>query len=346
MEIIYNIKKALKKKSEEIILDLYLKDYDKSNFYFALVFNKKIEKFKVLYVPIDGISKNDKIEEYFCYQFIFLHTVNYMLETIALNESKFGNKNLDRANSKMTSYYIEINTYVDSKNYKYTFTQFIDKEFLFFFDILVTLFEHLPNVVSELCTKLLGKFNDDYELIEYTSSYEFNFNDDLERLFSRSVIEDCKYTFDDIDFLEQIGNRYYAVVKGYLVIIEYSEYNNLFNVSSLDFDNLGEEIYIITRAIKEEYQREFYRLMIANSEEDFENNQGDYYLCYGIDDEKFKVANGKENIDVTLDLIKNKCVKILNSDSELEEQLRNYLSEIYEDRKVKELLDFMIIREP
>ena len=86
--------------------------------------------------------------------------------------------------------------------------------------------------------------------------------------------------------------------------------------------------------------------MIANSEEDFENNQGDYYLCYGIDDEKFKVANGKENIDVTLDLIKNKCVKILNSDSELEEQLRNYLSEVYEDRKVKELLDFMIIREP
>ena len=44
MDILNIIKKTLKKKKETIILDLYIKDYDKSNFYFAVVFNKKIEK--------------------------------------------------------------------------------------------------------------------------------------------------------------------------------------------------------------------------------------------------------------------------------------------------------------
>jgi len=52
MVMVQKIKKVLHKKNEEIIVDLYIKDYDKSNFYFALVFNKKVEKFKVLYVPM------------------------------------------------------------------------------------------------------------------------------------------------------------------------------------------------------------------------------------------------------------------------------------------------------
>lgn len=63
MDILNIIKKTLKKKKETIILDLYIKDYDKSNFYFAVVFNKKIEKFKVLYVPIDAIDCESNIEE-------------------------------------------------------------------------------------------------------------------------------------------------------------------------------------------------------------------------------------------------------------------------------------------
>ena len=40
------IKKYLKKKKEEVIIDLIIKDYDKSNFYIELVFNRKIDKFK------------------------------------------------------------------------------------------------------------------------------------------------------------------------------------------------------------------------------------------------------------------------------------------------------------
>ena len=44
------IKNYLRKKRESVIIDLIIRDYNKSNFYIALVFNSRIEKFKVLYV--------------------------------------------------------------------------------------------------------------------------------------------------------------------------------------------------------------------------------------------------------------------------------------------------------
>ena len=87
-----NIYNALKKQKESVVVDLYLKDYDGANIYIALVYNEKIEKFKVLYVPIDAIRIGDKVEEYFCYQFIFVKTVNYIMELINENEDLYKEK--------------------------------------------------------------------------------------------------------------------------------------------------------------------------------------------------------------------------------------------------------------
>ena len=56
------IQKYLKKKKERVLLDLYIRDYNKSNFYIALVFNKRIEKFKVLFVPLD-VCENKYIDD-------------------------------------------------------------------------------------------------------------------------------------------------------------------------------------------------------------------------------------------------------------------------------------------
>jgi hypothetical protein len=96
MEYIHKIRKVLEKKHEKIILDMYLKNYYNSNSYYAIIYNEKIEKFKVLFVPIDLIDILTPIEEYFCYQFIFVHTVNYILNTIRDNEISI-NKNLIRS---------------------------------------------------------------------------------------------------------------------------------------------------------------------------------------------------------------------------------------------------------
>ena len=54
------IKNYLRKKRESVIIDLIIRDYNKSNFYIALVFNSRIEKFKVLYIPLEKFALNKK----------------------------------------------------------------------------------------------------------------------------------------------------------------------------------------------------------------------------------------------------------------------------------------------
>lgn len=345
MSIVEKIKKVLKKKNERIIIDLYLRDYDKSNFYIALVFNKKIEKFKVLYVPIDAIGNSDSVEEYFCYQFIFLHTVNYLLETVNKNEENFKDIKLDRCSDTMDSYYIEINTYVDSKNYRFTFTQYIDRDFKFLFDVVVTMFEHLPNVVNELCYKLLEDFNEDLDVCKYTYSYDFDLeNDDVSNLFDKNVVKKCKYSFDDIKFIEKIGNRFYVVLKNYVIIVDDFSFNNIVNVSANGLEKNSEEIYIVFKAIKEKLEKKFYRLEVLNNDND-ESVRTKYYFCYGIEEDYFKVIDMKNNFKVDLDLLRKGNVRILGGTESFIETLRKYLSEKYEDDKVEAILSNVIYKE-
>ena len=207
-----SIRKILRRKKEDIILDLYLKNYDSGNYYFALVFDNKIQKYRVLYVPIDFIKNRFSIENYFCYQFMFLHTVNFIIETINNFENKYIEETFrNRLNPNMDSYYIEFNTFVDDKNYTFKFTQYINKEFYFFFDLFVTLFEHTPKVVSHLCEQLLYEFRESNEAVRYNCCYEFDIRNSLKTLFPKKVINRHKYKLDDIKYIEKIGYRYYMI---------------------------------------------------------------------------------------------------------------------------------------
>lgn len=343
MEILNKIRLVLKKKKESVVFDLYLKDYDHSNFYFALVFNKKIEKFKVLYVPIDAIDKSEVIEEYFCYQFIFISTVNYLLETINDNEKIYKDEKFRNRKSLTTdSYYIEINTHVASKDYKFTFTQFIDDDFIFFFDVIVVLFEHLPNIVSELCNKLLVAFDSSQNPIKYTDSFDFDFSGDLNNLFDLDVINKCKYSYDDILFLENVGNSYYAIINNKLIVLSYLEGKKILNIYSGDYDVLGPEVLIIMKAIKKEFFKDFYRLNVVKNTDDFINNRGEYFLCYGVENGAFKVIGTNDSRQLALELVEKKLVKILNCDESLKNDIYNYLKEKYKSKKINELLNFTI----
>ena len=212
------IKKSLERKKENIIIDLFIEDYDKSNFYIALVFNKFIKKYKVLFVPLDVIDKG-KVEEYFCYQFIFVDTVNYLLEIIN-NEKRCNDLEFRNRQSKtLNSYYIEINTYVDN-NYKYITNQFLPKDWLFLFEVVVVLFEHCPNIISELCNNILIAYSSD----SIVTKFDYSLNLDL----FKSDLGEVEDTVD-VSFLERINGKYFAIVNDNLFILEYNNFKKILN---------------------------------------------------------------------------------------------------------------------
>lgn len=331
-ELKNKIIKLLYKKKEKVVLDLYLRDYDCSNYYFAIVYNSKIEKFKVLMVPLDAIHNSKYLEEYFCYQFIFVKNVEHIMKEIHDNEELI--ENCTQNQSTLDSYYIEINTHIASKDYCFKFTQYIPTTFPFFFDIIVLLFEHLPNIVSELCNKVLYSFQNPNDAITYNGSYRFDlYKDSFLDLFSEDIVNSCKYSLNDVSFLERVGNRYYAVINNEWVCIHYIDSLNKMNIYSGQYSVLGEEIFIVLKAIIEEKFHSFYHLSILDEDE--------VYLCYGFSNGNFLVVSSLKSTISILDYSYSN-ISISDYDEVLINHLKEYLSEKYEDFKVKEILQSIL----
>ena len=270
----------MERKKENIIIDLFIEDYDKSNFYIALVFNKFIKKYKVLFVPLDVIDKG-KVEEYFCYQFIFVDTVNYLLEIIN-NEKRCNDLEFRNRQSKtLNSYYIEINTYVDN-NYKYITNQFLPKDWLFLFEVVVVLFEHCPNIISELCNNILIAYSSD----SIVTKFDYSLNLDL----FKSDLGEVEDTVD-VSFLERINGKYFAIVNDNLFILEYNNFKKILNIycDNKELNNYNYVFNIILN-IRNNIEKKFYKLRDGYS---FGNN---YYLCYGVSSNSFKSALTLEDL--------------------------------------------------
>lgn len=307
------IQKYLKKKKERVLLDLYIRDYNKSNFYIALVFNKRIEKFKVLFVPLD-VCENKYIDDYVCYQFIDISSVNYILNTINDNDKLIRNDIFrNKINKYINSYYIEINTHINKRDYKFVTTRYIPSEWLFMFDVIVTLFERIPSFMNELCREILAVFSNSNEAIDYKYSIDFDLvNDDFSTLlFDTSEVH-------EVLFLEFIGGKYFAIVNNVLVVVEYNPRKILNLYCSSDDDSY---IYSVLVAIRNKSYKKFYKLMVVDDKHDFEVGVAEYYLCYGLEKDKFLIISGDKLGTLDKSLYENGLIKILDSDLELDEKL-------------------------
>ena len=320
MGILLEIRKSLKKKKESIIFEMYLKNYDGGNFYFSIVYNEKIEKYKVLFIPIDAYNKGENIEEYFCYQFIFFRTVEHIKELIYRNLELLEG-NMDNANKEIDSYYIEINM---ENKYKMTFTQYIDRKYFFLFDIISIIFEHCPNIVSELCNKLLIDYYDNKKIVKIKKIMDF----DIDNYSYKDVS-------GDIEYLEKIGRKYFVVKDGLVSIVEYIEDKKIINIYSEE-DNIDEDIDLILKSIINKEMKEFIKIKMNY----FDDNV--YYYCFDVRDNNFLIINedGYEERNI-FDLIKQD-IKIISGSEEFINKLKDVLEEKFEDFKVEEILDAIL----
>ncbi len=314
------VEKYLNKKKEKVIIDLIIKDYDKSNFYIALVFNKKIEKFKVLFVPIDVLEIN-RVEEYCCYQFINLVTVNYFLETFNNVKDVCRDKSFTNKLSKtMKAYYVEINAHIGGEDFKFLTNQIIPQEWDFLFDIIVSLFEHLPNVVSELCNKLLGLFNDVFGHVKYDYSLDIDLTKDNLGLFNEEEIKLGEEKLKDVTFSEKKYGNYVVILDDKLFVFAIDKYKGIFNVYMEDV-NLGKEyLYALYLVYKKEFINKYVKLVY----------DGNSSLIYRLEDDKFLVINDFKKEQYSFQDVFSKSFEILDATREFKKKLVGALEKNYE----------------
>lgn len=302
------IKKMLRRKKEVPILELQIKEYNNSNFYITLLYNQNIEKFKVLYIPLDVVEDN-KIEEYCCYQFIDVKSVLYILEQIKKEIPKYESDSIrDNRNKNINNFYIEISIYLSKKKYDFYATRYLPKEWKFLFEGIVMLFEHSPNIMGELANEILSVIMNTNENIEYQASL----NCDLSTTNLKSyfpILQDEKKLIDKkIDFLENVNGKYYAIIEEHLIIVEYNNNRKILNIycdqSNLVYSN---EVYQVLMGIKEQQEEKFYKIKVI----DKKNNKNFNYLCLGVTDKEIKVIEKNKISKITFKALKDQEIKIL-----------------------------------
>lgn len=310
------INNYLKKRKEKKVLELKIKDYNNSNFYLALVFNKKIEKFKVLYIPLDVVENSD-ISEYCCYQFMEVKSVLYLIDTIKKNLPKYEElKKRDLRRKKIENFQIEIDVYLDKKQYDFYMTRYLPKEWEFFFEAIVMLFEHAPNIMSELVTEILSVAMNTNEEVEYQRSLKCNvLEEEMAPYFSS--LKDKK---EKIDYLERINGKYYAIVKNHLFIIEYLYGSKILNIycdnEELTYNYIT---YQIINEIKKHNEKSFYKITIEDAQE--RKN----YLCLGTTKTGIKVIKENKLTTIPFQELKKYKIKIIEDKNN---ELKNKLEQV------------------
>ena len=304
------IEKYQKKRKEKKVVDLIIRDYDQSNFYIALVYNERIEKYKVMFVPLDVVD-GDNVEDYVCYQFIKVQMAKYIIDTMDEFNYLYLEKDFrERKNPNINNYYIEFNAYKEKKNYKFTATKYIPKDWLFLYEVIVLLFEHLPHIVSELCVELLKILNNNSDVVEYQLSYNFDiYNDDFEKIFTDQAITEGEKIFNNkqVKFIEKVNDKYFAIVKEHIVIVEYNERNKILNLYCDNPCSTHQgHLYAAILNILNNKFRSFYKVKFN----DF-NGKTAYYLCYGIDGDNIKVIHSNKERLMEIDLFRGGFMQIL-----------------------------------
>ena len=283
------IKKIIKKKKEYPIIEIHIANYNNANFYLALVYSSSIEKFKVLYIPMDIIDTN-KIEEYFCYQFININSVTYIVDQVKAKLSKYEKKETrDKRNKNIDNFKIDLDIHIDKKTYDFHMTRYLPKEWKFLFETMALMFEHVPNIMGELAMEILSVVMNTNDLIEYQASLNCDlWENNLIEFFP--VLKDEKKLIEgNLSFLESVNGKYYAIIENHLLIIEYNDHAKILNIFC-DDKNLvySSYTYQVLKAIKNNIEKAFLKVKVLEKEEKYN------YLCLGVDKKRLQVI--KDNI--------------------------------------------------
>lgn len=313
-----SVSKYLKKKKEEIIVSLNISNYNKKNIYLALVYNKNISRYKILYIPFDLID-DCNIEDYACYQFIDIETVGYILETFdEMNESNCFSKVVDNRYSDTAMYGIEINIRMLKYNYKFLATRYIPKDWQFLFEVILLMFSYAPNNLGGLVEEILTLFKDKAEDIPYQDIFEFNlFKDDIAKV--ENIYGTYRVSASKLNYLEEVNGKHFAVIDKKIVIVNYDS-SGVLSIYCSD-ENRNGYVLTVLEAIKNGKSIPFSKLSVTNKE----TKLVQYYLCYDVDEEGIKVIHGCSEKMLPFELYTDGSIKFIEDINKIEDKIKIFV---------------------
>ena len=229
----------------------------------------------------------------------------------------------DFRNKNITNFTLELDVYMDKKQYQFYATRYLPKELKFFFEAVVMLFEHAPNIMSELATEILSVIMNTNENIEYQRSLNCDLETSDLKIYFPSLQNEKELKEGKIDFLENVNGKYYGIIEKHLVIIEYNNNRKILNIYC-DKKELVYSIYTyqILQKIKKKKERKFFKINITDKKENIRYN----FLCLGVTKTGMRVIKQNKIATIPWKTIKKDSIKILeDKDNQLKEELEKIM---------------------
>ncbi len=282
----------LMKRGHELVMSIYLNDYNGNNIYIRLDFIRKLSVYKVVWVDLNFFNEKN-IENYINIQMMTKFISLRVVEKMMAIEDEGGYSNRD----DILGDRVEILTYFTDNQKEFVFDRFLPKKWDFLIDPLAMIFTYLPRSMEVFLNEIFASFDGTEERYNYMKPIKFDFlKGDMSKIFKKHIITRGEKYFEEgrVKFLEKTSeNKILAIVENeeevpYLVVLDQIKEDYVLMWCNCKCDFYCKHIYAALKALRAGQFNDFYKVKYIGKEESLLERvtTTNFQLCFGIEDDK------------------------------------------------------------
>lgn len=326
------IDKYLFKKGHELVMSIYLSNYNGNNIYVRFDYVRKLEVYKIVWYDLNFIDERH-IEDYTNMQMVTKFLATKLLDIMNNNDVPNSYDN----NPDIKGDRVEILCYFNEPR-EYIFDRFLPLDWEFLIDPIILMFTYLPRGMDVFLNEMFAKFDGREEYYNSLKPIKYDIfkqSEDIKHFKEKTMdIGRRYYDLNHVTFIEKQDNQYIAIVEDVLpnlvTITEEGGFVKLWcNCKS---KGLCKHIYATILAIRNNDKKPFYKVRYIGKEESLleKVTVSNFYLCFGVENDKLLIITA-EGIIFPADIIqKGKVVfEVIEDDDDLS------LSKIIDSYRIK-----------
>ncbi len=281
------INEHLSKKGHELVMSIFLNNFNGNDIYIRFDFIRKLSIYKIVWIDLNFFNEKE-MESYISSQMVTKFLSLKIMERISSITHQGGYEEIENIIGDR----VEILTYLPNNQKEFVFDRFLPIEWKFLIDPLAMVFSYLPRSMEVFLNEIFAKFDGTEERYNYTKPIKFDlFKDDMDSKFKKHVITRGNKLYEDgaVKFLEKFEDKYYAIVeeneKTNLVILREMDKEYVLMYCNCPCDFYCKHIYAALLALRNKKFNNFYKVKYTGREETILEmvTITNFHLCYGID---------------------------------------------------------------
>ena len=291
----------LVKKGHELVMSIYLNNYNGNNIYIRVDYVRKLSIYKVVWVDLNFLNPK-KMDAYINSQMVTKYIAVKLIEQ--LSKIKIDSDYV--FNDKIIGDRVEIVTYTKDTPREYVFDRFLPLEWEPFIDLFAIVFSYLPRGMEIFLHEIFAKFDGTEERFNCNKPVKFDLLlDNMNDVFRKMVISRGEKIFEDdkVKFVEKQEDGYYIGLvddegKNFVPIVKQVDDEHILMHCNCKCEYYCKHLYGLIKSIRENKMNSFYKVRYIGKEESLLEKVtiSNFYLCYGIKEGKLLLINDDGSI--------------------------------------------------